>query len=277
MKICFYPGCSFDSSAGYRESTEAVCRKLSVELDTIPDWNCCGATVMFGENRLRATALAARHFALAQEMGYDDIVTGCNACYATLRKAAALLSEDRELFIGTKTVLGKIGVTLDKIPRPRHLLEVLAEAMPECTADTYASLSVGAYYGCQLTRPHQDLDSGTYPGILEKFLSRIGFGVTDHSAGTQCCGASHAVIYTGECRHLATRIIDEISGKGARIIATICPLCQFNLDKAQTKDHGPMVPVAYFTQLAGLSLGIPPAELGMNKLLVSAEKVLNRP
>lgn len=277
MKICFYPGCSFATSAGYKESTEAVCRQLGIELHQIPDWNCCGATVMFGENKLRALALAARHFALVQTMGFEDLVTGCNACYATLRKAARLLSEDQELFQKTQAVLHDLGLELDRIPKIRHLLEVLVEAMPDSSSDKYKTLAVGAYYGCQLTRPHQDLDKGNYPEILEHFLSRIGFLVKEHSASTQCCGASHAVIYKNECQGLSHRIIREIENKGAQVITTVCPLCQFNLDQAQNQNNGPGLPVTYFTQLAGLALGLAPAELGLNKLLVAADKVLTRP
>lgn len=277
MKICFYPGCSFATSAGYKESTEAVCRKLGIELNEIPDWNCCGATVMFGENKLRALALAARHFALVQTMGFEDLVTGCNACYATLRKAARLLTEDQDLFRKTREILQNLGLELDRIPQVRHLLEVLVEVMPDSSSDKYKTLAVGAYYGCQLTRPNQDLDKGEHPEILEHFLDRIGFAVKEHSASTQCCGASHAVIYKNECQGLSHRIIREIGNKGAQVIATICPLCQFNLDQAQTQGNGPGLPVTYFTQLAGLALGLAPSELGLNKLLVSADKVLTRP
>lgn len=271
MRICFYPGCSYASSAGYKESTEAVCRKLNIELVEIPDWNCCGATVMYGENTLRATALSARHFALVQAMGFDEMVTGCNACYATLRKAAKRLGQDADLFQKTADVLNRMGLTLEKIPKVRHLFEILSTAMPDAPSDRYRNLPVGAYYGCQLTRPFEDLDTGGYPDIMETFLARIGFTVTDHSAQTQCCGASHAVIYKNECRNLSGRIVREISGKGAQVITTVCPLCQLNLDQASD------IPVTYFTQLAGLALGIPARDLGLNKLLVSAEKVVSWP
>jgi heterodisulfide reductase subunit B2 len=275
MKICFYPGCSYASSAGYKESTEAVCKKLGIERVEIQDWNCCGATVMYGDNKLRATALAARHFALVQAMAFDSLVTGCNACYATLRKAAQLLAKDQELFDKTREVLQALGLTLDKIPKIRHLIEVLDETMPDAQTDKYRDLTVGAYYGCQLTRPHQDLDTGTHPMILDRLLERIGFAVTDHSAKTQCCGASHGVVYTRECSGLSRRITGEMAAKGARAVTTICPLCQFNLDQSQAGSDA--LPVTYFTQLAGLALGISPANLGMNKLLVSAEKVISRP
>ncbi|MFA6013313.1 MAG: CoB--CoM heterodisulfide reductase iron-sulfur subunit B family protein [Desulfobacteraceae bacterium] len=277
MKICFYPGCSFASSAGYKESTDAVCRKLDIELAEIPDWNCCGATVLFGENKLRALALSARHFVLAETMGFDEIVTGCNACYATLRKSADILSEDPGLFQQTKDVLKIFDLDLVAIPRIRHLFEIIDQAMPEITTDKYRDVPVAAYYGCQLTRPHQDLDKGDHPSMVEKFLEKIGFAVTEHSAKTACCGASHAVIHKDECRPLVQRIVGEMDSKGAKAITTVCPLCQFNLDQNQSKDAGPYLPVTYFTQLAGLALGLSPKELGMDKLLVSAAKVLTRP
>ena len=276
MKICLYPGCSFASSAGYKESTEAVCRKLDIELAEIPDWNCCGATVLFGENKLRALVLSARHFVLAAAMGFDEIVTGCNACYATLRKSADILSEDPDLFQQTKDVLKIFDLELVAIPRIRHLFEIIDQAMPEITTDKYKDVPVAAYYGCQLTRPHQDLDNGDHPSMVEKFIKKIGFAVTEHSAQTACCGASHAVIHDVECRPLVQRIVREMEGKGAKAITTVCPLCQFNLDQNQSKDAGPYLPVTYFTQLAGLALGLSPKELGMDKLLVTAAKVLTR-
>lgn len=277
MKVCFYPGCSYAGTAGYKESTEAVAQKLGMELVTIPDWNCCGATVMFGENKLRATALAARHFALVQSMGFKEFATGCNACYSTLRKAAKLLTEDSEAFATVKDILAAIHLDLVEIPKVRHLLEVISAAMPEAASDAYKNLPVGAYYGCQLTRPYQDLDAGENPGLLEAFLTRIGFAVAEHSAKTQCCGASHGVIYTDACEPLSNRIVNEIAAKGGQVVTTICPLCQFNLDRSQTQSGSAHLPVTYFTQLAGLALGLHPKELGMNKLLVSAEKVVARP
>lgn len=274
MKICFYPGCSFASSAGYRESTYAVCSKLGIELVEIPDWNCCGATVSFGENMLRALTLSGRHFAIAQTMGFNEIVTGCNACYATLRKAADILENDKLMFDETENILKQIGVDLDVIPKVRHLFEIISEAMPVITEKKFNDIPVAAYYGCQLTRPHQDLDSGDYPTIMEKFIEKIGFAVTEHSAKTSCCGASHAVVYPGDCRVLAHRILREMETKGARIVTALCPLCQFNLDQNQIAGAGPDLPVTYFTQLAGLALGLAPEKLGLSKLLVKAEKVL---
>ena len=73
---------------------------------------------------------------------------------------------------------------------------------------------------------------------------------------------------------LIRRIISEVQYKGAQIITTLCPLCQFNLDAGQDKIGLAPIPVPYFTQLAGLALGLSPDELGMKKLLVPIQEVL---
>ncbi len=60
-----------------------------------------------------------------------------------------------------------------------------------------------------------------------------------------------------------------MKAKGGRLIATICPLCQFNLDQGQTRDSGhPPLPVLFFTQLMGLAMEIDRAQLGLEKLVV---------
>ncbi len=278
MKICFYPGCSFATSAGYKESTEAVCRKLDIELHEIPDWNCCGATVMFGENKLRATALAARHFALVQTMGFDDLVTGCNACYATLRKAARLLTEDQELFQKTQEVLQNLGLELDRIPKVRHLLEVLMEAMPDSASDKYKTLAVGAYYGCQLTRP--------YSGPGQRGLSgNPGTLSLPHRLFRHGAFGQDPVLRRFPCGDLQKRMpgVKPPDHPGDRQQGRRGDYHRLPLMPVQPgpgpdpNNNEPRLPVTYFTQLAGLALGLAPAELGLNKLLVSADKVLTRP
>ncbi len=45
MKFAYYPGCSLHGTAReYDVSTRAVCNALGIELEEVPDWNCCGAT-----------------------------------------------------------------------------------------------------------------------------------------------------------------------------------------------------------------------------------------
>jgi heterodisulfide reductase subunit B len=70
------------------------------------------------------------------------------------------------------------------------------------------------------------------------------------------------------------RIVEETRRRGADVISTLCPLCQFNLDSMQMPADGMPIPVPYFSQLAGLALGISPQNLGLSKLLISVENVV---
>jgi heterodisulfide reductase subunit B len=73
-------------------------------------------------------------------------------------------------------------------------------------------------------------------------------------------------------RNLLQNAVDS----GADVIATACPMCQVNLEVYQSQvnqEHGTdfSVPVVYFTQLMGLSFGIPSKQLGLGRELVSAK------
>ena len=56
-------------------------------------------------------------------------------------------------------------------------------------------------------------------------------------------------------------------------------MCQINLDMrqldvAKIKGRNHDVPVLYITQLLGLCLGIPAGQLGLNKLMISPERIV---
>ncbi|MCK7469238.1 MAG: heterodisulfide reductase-related iron-sulfur binding cluster [Desulfosudis oleivorans] len=88
-----FPGCAYATAAGYRESVDAVNRQLGIELVELADWNCCGATSVFSLNQDDALIPTGRLFALAEAQGQEQILTVCNACYTTMRKAGQMLSK----------------------------------------------------------------------------------------------------------------------------------------------------------------------------------------
>lgn len=280
MKYGFFPGCTHTSDAGYAESVREINRLLRIELEPLSDWNCCGATSSFSLNRGEALALTGRLFAIAERQGFEQIVTTCNACYTTLRKARSIfLAEPASV----KIVNGKLAKEKLLLNQPlpvRHYVELLVEDVPstvwaEKRKADFSHLRVAAYYGCQFTRPWQKSGSGKRPDLLENLLEKLGYTPVFHSAQTSCCGASHYLPHENACRQLIARIVSEAKRKGAHLITTICPLCQLNLDAGQQGEKAQVVPVPYITQLAGLSLGVSPEKLGMKKLLIRAEALLN--
>ncbi len=281
MKTVFYPGCTLKSAAGYQESIEAVLEALEISLPEVEDWTCCGATAYFSLDEMAALVLPARVMAIAEEMGAQQVVTPCNACYATLRKARAILADEEELksrvnqalAVGNKLYRGRVQV--------RHLLDFFMEPQVRQVWKTRIRrpldhLSLAPYYGCQYTRPQTNgEDHPERPRTLDLFLEELGARVVDFTAKTYCCGAAQMVTHEEACLPLVKRILLNARQKGAQAVVAICPLCQFNLEVPQAKlDMGSM-PVVYFTQLLGLAMGMDERVLGLKKLLVPFKVALH--
>ncbi|MCK6501321.1 MAG: hypothetical protein L6Q38_17720, partial [Nitrospira sp.] len=61
----------------------------------------------------------------------------------------------------------------------------------------------------------------------------------------------------------------EALKRGANVIATVCPLCQFNLDAyhrdIQRRWEDVRIPTVYFSQLMGIAFGLNPVDLGLQR------------
>ena len=68
-------------------------RALGVRLDELDDWNCCGATEYFTQDKLTATSVIARNLAIVDSQ-HDQLVAPCAACFLNLKKTDKLLSDD---------------------------------------------------------------------------------------------------------------------------------------------------------------------------------------
>ena len=274
MKTVFYPGCTLKSAAGYQESIEAVLGALDIDLPEVEDWNCCGATAYFSLDEMAALALPARVMAIAEEMEADQLVTPCNACYATLRKAKAILAEEEGLKEKVNKALGVEGKLYRGRVQVRHLLDFfmepqIREMWKSRVTRPLEGFSVAPYYGCQYTRPQTNgEDHPERPVALDIFLEDLGARVVDFTAKTYCCGAAQMVTHEDACLPLVKRILLDARQKGAQAVVAICPLCQFNLDAPQGKLNIGNMPVVYFTQLLGLAMGMDERALGFKKLLV---------
>jgi heterodisulfide reductase subunit B2 len=278
LRYWYFPGCSMETAAGYAQSVDALCRALGIELTELPDWRCCGASTFFSLDVQEALSLVARTLALAEREGATQIVTGCNGCFSTLSKGRKMILSKPGLQSDLQKGLHEEGLSLaDPVP-VRHLLEVLVEdvgverwGMAQKDGEgvgPMAGVKVAPYYGCLFSRCPGSSDDPEHPTMLDRLILRLGLEIVDHGARTACCGASHVLPHGRSTGELVRRIVLTMQRKGAGVATTICPLCQFNLDSGQ-RGHGlEPLPVLFMTQLAGLALGLPAEELGLDKLLV---------
>lgn len=280
----YYPGCSVRTTAKhYEESLLRVFDALGLKLYELDDWNCCGATLCSSVSRLTSYALSARNLSRAEQAG-RDLVAPCSACYLALNKTKDYLAHDEGVRQKVGRALAAVGLKYTAGVRVRHPLEVLItdvglEEIKKRVKRPLVGFKVASYYGCQTTRPYKEFDDPFYPETLDKLLEALGAEVVDWSLKTRCCGGSITGLVEEVGLRLNYILLNEAHKKGANVIATTCPLCQFNLDCYQSKiikryELGFSLPVLFFTQLLGLALGIDEKELGFGRVMVPVEPLL---
>jgi heterodisulfide reductase subunit B len=288
MKYLYYPGCSLKSTGKpYEESLKAVFSALKVPLEELRDWNCCGATAYMAVNEVKSFALSARNLALAEKQGEPaqngmvQLVAPCSACYAGIIKTQRYLAENADIRKRVEKGLSDASLTYSGKVQIRHPLDVLIndigfERIKEAVKSPLGA-RVACYYGCQIVRPYAAFDNQQAPASLDALVGAIGATPLDWPMKTRCCGGS----LVGTIREVGLRlnylILREAEKRGADLIATTCPLCQFGLECFQPEVNSSFqasvrMPVAYFTQLVGLSFAIPEKELGMQRLFVPYKK-----
>jgi len=274
----YYPGCTLKSSAReYDISARLSCKALGVELEELENWACCGASSAHSSNDLLAISLPARDLRTAGEKGHP-LVAACAMCFSRLKIASHDLQNE-----STRKLVGEIiGHEVQQATPVFHLLEVIDSRLePIEVKKPLTGLKVACYYGCLLTRPPEvtHFDDAEYPQSMDRLLSALGASVLDWGYRTDCCGASFSLTRTDIVRKLSHDILEGAREVGAEAIATACPLCQLNLDSRQREieaEYGTRynLPVFYFTQLMGLAFGIAPRALGLERSIVSPERVL---
>jgi heterodisulfide reductase subunit B len=282
-RYLYYPGCSLRGTGkAYEESLLAVFKALGVELEELEDWNCCGATAYMSIDEMDAFALAGRNLALAEGKKLD-LLAPCNACYLVLNKAQRYISEYPKVAKLLEHGFKAAGLTYHGTTKIRHPLDILINdiGVDEIKARIkrpLAGLKVAPYYGCQIVRPYATFDLMYYPVSMDKLLRAVGAEIVDYPLKTRCCGGSQKGTLPEVGLSLIHILLKEAGRRGAQVISTICPLCQFNLDAFQdeaSKKYGEVsMPVVYFTQLLGLAFGFSAKELGLERNIVPAKGVL---
>ena len=287
MKYLYFPGCSLDASAvAYDLSIKAMAGELGIDLKELEDWNCCGSSPYSSVDELLACCVSARNLAIAEKQKELALVTACSACYRTLGKTNELLKRYPQLKGEVDEALAAGGLEYHGGVRVRHLAEVLLDdvgphAIAAKVQKKLDGLKVAVYYGCQLVRPRGEFDDPELPQSLDRLVDSLGAKAVPFPLKSRCCGGSLIISDEGVALGLIKKLLDSASFNGAECIITICPLCQTNLDVYQGRVNSRFkthyeIPVLFFTQLVGLALGKGTRELGIDKGMVSAEKLLTR-
>jgi heterodisulfide reductase subunit B len=293
MKYSYFPGCSLKGTGrAYEESLLQVLKILGVELVELDDWNCCGATAYMAVDEVKACVMASRNLAIAEKTGCKELLAPCSACYLVLNKTKHYLHESPSVQAVIQTALKQGNLTYSGNTPVRHPLDVLVNdvgiaEIKKHVKQPLKGLKVAAYYGCQIVRPYASFDDQYNPTTMDRLLEAIGCTLVPYPLKTRCCGGSLTGTLPEPGLLCSYILLKEAIKRGADVISTVCPLCQFNLDcyrdkmasrwgdevipdpahKGGSIPVGPRLdlPVVFFTQLIGLAFGLPQTSLGLQR------------
>ncbi|MFQ6105645.1 MAG: CoB--CoM heterodisulfide reductase iron-sulfur subunit B family protein [Candidatus Hydrothermarchaeaceae archaeon] len=287
MKFSYYPGCALKASAKeYDMSAREVLEHLDVELTEIEDWSCCGATAVYNINKTLSYALPARNLAIAEKKGLD-IAVPCPVCYYWLWKTKESSEDDSKLMEEINTALNGTRLKYSGGIGVKHILEILAEdigieKIKDNVKKPLEGLRVAPYYGCFVVKPPRKkrFDSPENPTSMDKIISATDATLVEWDMKTRCCGGAGMLTNEEVMLKLTYEILKRAKELEADCVVTLCPQCSMALDAKQRdvdREYKEKIgiPVLYFTQLLGLSFGIDPKKLGIDKNIVPAKKIVN--
>ena len=280
MKVTYYPGCSLEGTArDYADSIHELCGLLGIELEEVPDWNCCGATAAHSIHHQASIELAGRNLRQAAQLGSRDLLVPCPLCFNRLKTAAKTLQgEDR----------GHYRIELDApIPSIWDAANFMASdaILPEITAKIQMplkDLKVVCYYGCMASRPPRMTDAADCenPQSMDRLVTALGAEVLAWPYKTDCCGASLALSRPDMVHQLVGKLYDMAVRVGAQAIVVSCQMCHANLDLYQDKIEATWgkkfgLPILYFSELVGLACRLPGVKAGLARHFVDPLPLLS--
>jgi heterodisulfide reductase subunit B len=169
--------------------------------------------------------------------------------------------------------LKAIGLPEDLSVRVRHPLDILIndvglKSISAAFKQPLKGLRVAPYYGCQIVRPYALFDDQKNPTSMDRLLDACGATIVHYPLKTRCCGGSQKGTLPEVGLDLIRHLLAEARKNDADVIATVCPLCQFNLEVFESdasNAHKFNIPVLYFTQLLALAFGVPLKEAGFQR------------
>ena len=283
MSPAYFPGCTLSTkAAGYDLSGRAVAKALGLELNELPEWQCCGATFPLATDNSMSLIAPTRLLAQAQNAG-GHVTTLCAICFHVLRRTQTTLQQQPEML---ERINWFTEEPYNGQARVSHFLELLRDEitwprLKEQVTRPLTGIKVAPYYGCLLLRPQNEigLDDPDQPRILHDLLEALGAEVIDFPYQVECCGSYLAVSKPELPEKLARDILLSARQHGAQALAAACPLCQFNLDFPQrpstSSGFSEVLPIFYFTQLMAVALGLSEETWGIQSHYVQGGQIFS--
>jgi len=288
LKVAVFWGCRIlTSQYAYEMSVREAFPKLNIELVDLNETNCCGDLVKSMKD-LAANYLAARVLALANKTGLDNLLVPCNRCHFVISEAKNVLEKNERFDQKIIEVLKEEGLEYNPNVRIWHVIDFLhdfvgLDNVKKAVQKSLKGLKLATHVGCQIIR-YSDLgrvDDAENPRKLDELVGALGAETVDYAEKLDCCGANLMYSHPDSALSLAGTKLSVLQNLGADGLVVSCPDCGLMFDSKQ-KDAGTTVgakldlPVVYYTQLLGLSLGIKHEKLGLHLNQSPADQLFSK-
>jgi heterodisulfide reductase subunit B len=265
----------------YETSSRAILERLGVGLVDIEEFNCCGYPLRNIDFRSFLLS-SARNLALAEKKNLD-VMTLCQCCFGSLKKASVLLKENGSLLKEVNAILEHEDLLYKGEVEVKHLLYVLhrevgVEVIKKNVSKTLKGLKIAAHYGCHALRPSQVVrfDNPVGPSLFDHLVEATGAKSISWPMRLECCGAPLWGINDELSMDLTLKKLNDGKASGAEYLCVACPYCHLQFDKVQKmilsqRNVNHPLPSILYPQLLGLSLGMSKKSLGleMNEIPIS--------
>jgi heterodisulfide reductase subunit B len=258
----------------YETSTNAVFKKLGIDLVEVSAFSCCGYPLKnynFGAYVLSS----ARNLALSEKKNLN-MVTMCNCCYGTVKHVDHLLKGDTTLRNDINRTLLKEGLKYEGNVEVQHLLQVLYDEVGLSNLQgklvkTYKGLNVATHYGCHILRPSDivEFDNPFSPTKLDDLVTITGATSVPWVSKLDCCGSPLWGVNDELSMDLTQKKLTDAKQAGADYLCVACCYCQLQFGRVQTmllsrRGREFQLPSLLYLQLLGLCLGIEEEDLGLH-------------
>lgn len=246
--------------------------------------------------------VAARHFALMTERGYENIAISCITTFGLFTEILELWKHKPEELEKTRENLYKATKRTFEVPRSiAHASDIIYKFRDELkpkqkyqlvNAKTGEPLNIVEHIGCHYAKmfPSKGIGGAEFPYVLAGMIESWGGKVVDYPERRHCCGFGFRQYLIRENRGYSLsnsrKKFESMEPYKPDAIICNCPGCamfmdrwQYTLAEIEGKTYGPNkhgIPVYTYEELAGLTLGYDPWDLGLQMHQVGSEYFLDK-
>ena len=284
MNYTLFIGCNIPARVPqYLTASQAVCKKLDINLTPITEFMCCGYP-MRNIDEFIFLVCAAKNLALAEQK-QKNLMVLCKCCYGSLKIAEFYLKQNQNLLDKVNKVLAKENLIFKGTIKIKHFLSVLHEDIQCSTLKSHVkikfeNLKIAASVGCHALRPGKitEFDTPANPTLFDDLVNLTGAKSINWSKKSECCGALLQGINNTLAKKIMMGKISNAQKAGANFISVACPYSFLQFDTFQSKTakndaNWKTLGAVLYPQLLGLAMDIPPNTLGIQHNQISIESL----